>query len=243
MRPYRLKHFLTFVGVVALVLPTLTGCSFAAGHGTSQTPVAMPVTVFAGWGAGEKTDFLTILKYCHQHYHTKATYEQATGSNYLAQLSTRVQGGNAPDIAALSTPGTIAPYVAGGALHPLTFLDQATLKSRYAPFWLNLGTVDGKLYAIFMKADVKSLIWYSPKKFGQGHYQIPKTWSDLIALSRKMVRDGKHPWAFGAADGWVISIARELPRTRTGGGHGVIECCLVAGRLLRAAKDARVVRA
>src|SRR5919201_1243837 len=135
MRPYRLKHFLTFVGVVALVLPTLAGCGFSAGQGTR----------------------------------------------------------------------TIAPYVAGGALHPLTFLDKATLKSRYAPFWLNLGTVNGKLYAIFMKADVKSLVWYSPKKFRQGHYEIPKTWSDLIALSRKMVKDGKHPWAFGAADGWTLT--------------------------------------
>jgi alpha-glucoside transport system substrate-binding protein len=58
-----------------------------------------------------------------------------------------------------------------------------------------------------MKSDVKSLVWYSPKKFQQGHYQIPKTWSQLIALSQKMVKDGKHPWAFGIGQGagWTLT--------------------------------------
>jgi ABC-type glycerol-3-phosphate transport system substrate-binding protein len=97
--------------------------------------------------------------------------------------------------------------VAGGALQPLTFLTMEKLKSRYSPFWLNLGTINGKLYAIYMKSDVKSLVWYSPKKFQQGHYQIPKTWSQLIALSQKMVKDGKHPWAFGIGQGagWTLT--------------------------------------
>jgi alpha-glucoside transport system substrate-binding protein len=204
MLRFRLKRFPAFVAASALVAMVLVGGSFTSTQAAGRS-AAMPVTVFSGWAADEKTDFLAILRYCDAHYHTKATYQQATGSNYLAQLSTRVQGGNAPDIAALSTPGTIAPYVAGGALHPLTFLNTRTLKSRYSPFWRNLGTVNGKLYAIFMKSDVKSLVWYSPKKLQQGHYEIPKTWSQLIALSQKMVKDGKHPWAFGVADAWTLT--------------------------------------
>jgi ABC-type glycerol-3-phosphate transport system substrate-binding protein len=205
MLRYRLKRFPAFVAASALVAMVLVGGSFTSTQAAGRSAAPMTATVFASWGAGEKTDFLAILSYCDTHYHLKATYEQSTGSNYLAELSTKVQGGTAPDIAALSTPSTIEPFVAGNSLQPLTFLNQAALKSRYAPFWRNLGTINGKLYAIYMKADVKSLIWYSPKKFQQGHYQVPKTWSQLIALSQRMVKDGKQPWAFGAQDGWTLT--------------------------------------
>ena len=201
---YRLRRFPAFVAASTLVVLVLIGGSLSSTQAAGRAAAPMAVTIFSGWAAGEKTDFLAILSYCDAHYHTKATYQQASG-DLTAELATRVQGGNAPDIAALSTPGTIAPYVAGGALQPLTFLNMGTLKRRYSPFWLNLGTVNGKLYAIYMKADVKSLVWYSPKKLQQGHYQIPKTWSQLIALSQKMVKDGKHPWAFGAQDGWTLT--------------------------------------
>ena len=99
----------------------------------------------------------------------------------------------------LSTPSSIAQYVAGGSLQPLTFLNNSKFTKQYSTFWRKLGTVNGKLYAIYMKADVKSLVWYSPKKFEAGHYAIPKTWSQLIALSKAMIKDGKQPWAFGAS--------------------------------------------
>jgi ABC-type glycerol-3-phosphate transport system substrate-binding protein len=79
------------------------------------------------------------------------------------------------------------------------------IKKQYPPFWLNEGTVNGKLYAVYLKADVKSLVWYAPGKFRAGHYSIPKTWSQLIQLSEKMIKAGKHPWAFGAQDGWTLT--------------------------------------
>src|SRR2546423_2761027 len=204
MLRYRLKRFPAFVAASALVVLVLIGGSFTSTQAAGRSAAAMPVTIFGQWASGEKTDFLAIVKYCDTHYHTKTTYQQSAG-NLVSELATRVQGGTAPDLATLSTPSSIAQYVAGGALQPLTFLSMEKLKSHYSPFWRNLGTINGKLYAIYMKADVKSLVWYSPKKLQQGHYQIPKTWSQLIALSQKMVKDGKHPWAFGVQDGWTLT--------------------------------------
>ncbi len=206
MSHHHLKRSLATLGVsTLLLLPALAGRSFAATPGSGRAAVAsMPVTAFAGWAGAEKADFLAIASYCDANYHTKITYQQSS-SDYNTELATRVQGGNAPDVGFLSVPATIKPYVAGGSLQPLTFLNTAKLQSQYSPFWINLGTVSGKLYAIYMKADVKSLVWYSPKKFQQGHYAIPATWNDLIALSQKMVAQGKHPWAFGASSGWTLT--------------------------------------
>jgi alpha-glucoside transport system substrate-binding protein len=183
-----------------LLLPALAGRTSAA----SRTAAPMPVTILGQWAGTEKTDFQAILTYCDKTYNTKATYQQSSG-DLVAELSTRVQGGNAPDLATLSTPSTIEPYVVGGALKPLTFLNMDKLKTQYAPFWINLGTIQGKLYAIYMKADVKSLVWYNPKKFAVGKYTKPKTWNQLVALSQKMLKDGKHPWAFGAGSGWTLT--------------------------------------
>ena len=197
MPSHYLKRSLVTMSVSTLSLSALV-CSGVAPMSSITHAATMggPVTAFASWGSSEKTDFQAILKYCDANYHTKTTYVQS-GPNYAAELATKVQGNNAPDVGFLSTPSSIGPYVTGGALKPLTFLDQNKLKANYAPFWRNLGTFNSKLYAVYMKADVKSLVWYAPKKFAAGHYTIPKTYDQLVALSDQMVKDGKHPWAFG----------------------------------------------
>jgi alpha-glucoside transport system substrate-binding protein len=204
VRNSRSVRFLAILAAVALLVPALAQHAVAS----TQHKSLGTASIFGSWASAEKTDFLAILSYCDSHYNIKANYEQASG-DLATELSTRVQGGNPPDLATLSTPSSIAQYVAGNSLTPLDFLNNGTFQSQYAPFWRNLGTINGKLYAIYMKADVKSLIWYSPKKFKAGHYKIPKTWNQLLALSAKMVKSGKHPWAFGVggspASPWTLT--------------------------------------
>ena len=208
MTRFASKRFLAILGVCVLLLPFLANRAYALGT-QSHAKAALPVSFLGGWGAGEKTDFQAILSYCDKHYNTKATYEQAPGGGVDTALTTRVQGGNAPDLAALSAPAEIGPYVAGGSLVPITWLNKSKFNKQYSSFWRNLGTFSGKLYAIYMKADVKSLVWYSPKKFAAGNYTVPKTYSALVALSKKMIGSGKQPWAFGVGGSpsspWTIT--------------------------------------
>lgn len=204
----------TTAGTAATGQPTS-----GAGQGAVGGPAegeGGPVTAFSGWGGEEKTAFEAVLKWCDQNYKTQAKYQQASG-DFLSELSTRVQGGNPPDVAFVSTPSTVAQYAQGGSLKALDFLDQGELQQNYAPFWLQAGTVDDKLYALYMKADNKSLVWYSPKKFKQGGYQIPKTYDELVQLSERMVKDGRTPWAFGVQDGWTLTDFFENVYLRTAG--------------------------
>ncbi|MDB5076866.1 MAG: sugar transporter substrate-binding protein [Chloroflexi bacterium] len=194
---------LAVLGVTSLAVAG-SASPLYAGSGSAAT-MGGPVTAFASWGSSEKTDFMAILKYCDANYHTKSTYQQSSG-DYNTELNTRIRGGNPPDVGFISTPSTLAQYVAGNAIQPLTFLNQKQLATDYSSFWLNASKVNGKIYALYMKADNKSLVWYSPKKLTAGHYQVPKTWNDLVALSQKMVKDGKQPWAFGTNNsGWTIT--------------------------------------
>ena len=199
----RHRYLRRFAGAVIVAGLVMTG-SAAVAHQAVHAAAQLPVTILGQWGSAEKTDFQAILSYCAANYHTKTTYIQS-GTNLNAQLATMVQGGNPPDIATLSTPSVIGQYVAGGALQPLMFLNTSKLKSQYSDFWIKLGTLKGKIYSIYMKADVKSLVWYVPAKFKAGHYEIPKTWNQLIALTQKMVKDGMQPWAIGVDAGWPLT--------------------------------------
>ena len=132
-----------------------------------------------------------------------------TGTRDLpAVLTTRVEAGNPPDVSALPNPGQMIEFAKDGKLIDLsTFMDMNVLKSDYSPTWLDLGSYKGKFHGVFISADLKSLVWYNPKAFNAAGYMVPTTWEEMIALSNKIVADGKTPWAIGlesgAASGWA----------------------------------------
>ena len=81
--------------------------------------------------------------------------------------------------------------------------------SNYADFWIDLGAVNGEWLAVPVKADIKSIIWYSPAQFEAFGYEVPTTFEDLDALVEQMVADGNVPWSMGMesgpATGWTGS--------------------------------------
>jgi alpha-glucoside transport system substrate-binding protein len=163
------------------------------------------VSVLATWGGSEQDSFMAMVKPFEDATGVKVEY---TGTRDLnAVLTTRVQGGNPPDLAGLPGPGQMAQYAQDGKLIDLgQFLDMSTFNNQYAQTWANLGTVDGKLVGIFIKASVKGLMWYDPKVWDANGYQVPQTWDDMMTLSQKIADNGDTPWCValesGAASGW-----------------------------------------
>ena len=73
--------------------------------------------------------------------------------------------------------------------------------------WKSYGTVNGTFYAAPMSANMKSLVWYSPKAFTAAGYTVPTTWDDLMTLVDTIAASGKaKPWCggigSGTATGW-----------------------------------------
>ena len=134
----------------------------------------------------------------------KISYE---GSNdFESQLPVRVSGGNAPDFAIVPQPGLLAQMVKSGkVVKPPA--ETVANEDKWSPVWKTYGSVNGTFYAAPMSANMKSLVWYSPKAFTAAGYEVPKTWADLMALSDKIAKAGTaKPWCggigSGTATGW-----------------------------------------
>lgn len=163
------------------------------------------VTVLGVWGGAERDAFLRMVKPFEVATGIKVEY---TGTRDLpAVLTTRVAAGNPPDVSALPNPGQLQEFARINEVVNLEkFMDMDRLQNEYARTWIDLGSYKDNLYAIFISADLKSLIWYNTKAFANAGYQIPGSWKELIALSDKIVAQGRTPWSIGlesgAASGW-----------------------------------------
>ena len=127
---------------------------------------------------------------------------------FTTVLPIRVAGGDVPDLAIFPQPGLMADLAQEGALTPLDeVVDLATLTAAFGPDWVELGSVAGQAYGVWMRSDPKSLVWYSPDAFGAAGYTVPTSWDGLMELTEQIAAAGKTPWCIGMesgeATGWV----------------------------------------
>jgi len=157
------------------------------------------VTMLYQWSGVEEEKLTQILSPWTTACGVTVTPE---ASRDQALLDTRIQAGTPPDIAFWQVT-QLTQYK--DKLVPMDTL--GAKDANYAGYWKTIGSVDGKWLGLPVKADVKTLIWYSPKQFEAAGYTIPTTWEELDTLVEKMVADGKVPWSLGMesgdATGWT----------------------------------------
>lgn len=151
-------------------------------------------------------------------------YEDATGVKAIydhndvpvAATIDMTLSGNAPDIVLIPQPGAFAELESVLGLVDLsTYVDRAGLVDDFGEYAIAQATIgdDGtrtslsdQVLGFPMKADVKALVWYPRKAFASAGYSVPETWDELIALSDRIVADGRTPWCIGwfggEATGW-----------------------------------------
>ncbi|MCI0581895.1 MAG: extracellular solute-binding protein [Chloroflexi bacterium] len=166
------------------------------------------VDVLAQWIDAEGQAFDDSLDAFRDATGINVVYSGIT--NYETVLSARVDGGLAPDIAQIAQAGTMRTYAEDGVLVALDdVLDIDQVKEDYSQGFIDAGSFDGKVYGLFYKQDLKSIVWYPVQAFADKGYEIPATWDELIELSDKIVADGSNPWCttieHGDASGWVAT--------------------------------------
>ncbi len=177
----------------------------AVACGTSSSTNAGSIKILAAWSGQEQASFFAVLKPWEDKTGIKVNYEYSRDLDAL--LTTRVGAGNPPDLAAAPSPTTLTNFAKQGKVIALDDkIDVASLKSNYSQSWIDLGTINGKLYETFSWVAVKGLIWYDPKNFQAKGYNIPNSWDSLINLQQTIKSGGTTPWCIalesGAASGW-----------------------------------------
>ncbi|MBV9447031.1 MAG: carbohydrate ABC transporter substrate-binding protein [Streptosporangiaceae bacterium] len=199
--------------LLALMLVAVSAAVFAAG-GCASPPAADTVTVLGSWTGAEQDGFMAMVSGFEQKYGIKVRYTGTRGAD--AVLATDVKDGNPPDLAVLATPGELDQYARDGALLPIDAALRSTgLTSEYGPGWRKLMQAPGHdgathYFAIFVKAALKSVIWYDPKTLPAPDARLltspDLTWAQLTGLTARLVGPGKSPWCMGLEDssssGW-----------------------------------------
>jgi alpha-glucoside transport system substrate-binding protein len=220
----RWKRVSTAVAVGVALATVASGCSSSGG--SSGKPKGAPTLTgdcaqfqqYAGYSGKTVTIFGSILSPESNSLESSwSQFEKCTGikiaytgsNTFESDLPVKVSGGNAPGLALIPQPGLLQQMVKAGAVKKPP---AQTVKNEaaWSDVWKNYGSVDGTFYAAPMSANMKTMVWYSPKFFSAHGYQVPTTWSDLMSLSAKMATDmassGGKPWCggigSGTASGW-----------------------------------------
>jgi alpha-glucoside transport system substrate-binding protein len=175
-----------------------TGGSAAAG-GT--------INVTSLWGGSEQEAFQKVLDGFQAATGITAKYESIR-TDYATVLQTRISGGNPPDVSILPGIGFLRHFAKDGSIKKISDLgiDAAGLEANYAPGLLDVGKVGTDLYAIPVKYNSKSTLWYRPDTFKTANVTAPKTWDEFKTALQTLKGKGEAPLGLGTGpDTWTLT--------------------------------------
>lgn len=182
----------------------LASCSGNAeqidGSGDGST-----VRVFGNYRGQQAEDFRLVLDEFTARTGIRTSYVGT--ADFPTRLRERVRDGDPPDVAIFPQPAVLAELARQGFVKPLSPDTASRVRDNYSEDLLPVMMVDDRLYGVWFRASVKSLVWYRPDQFEAFGYSVPQTWEELIRLSSQMATDGRTPWCLGmesfGATGWV----------------------------------------
>jgi alpha-glucoside transport system substrate-binding protein len=209
---------------VAAVGLLLSACSSSSGGGggsgatnaNASKPECKPYSAYQGHDGTKVTMYASIISPESDSLQKSwSEFEKCTGitisyegaNDFESQLPVRVQGGNAPDLAIIPQPGLVQRMVQTGKAKEAPKAVADNVDKYWNKAWKTYATVNGKFYGAPMSANMKSLVWYSPKMFKDAGLTPPTTWEDLMSMSDKIAAMNKgKPWCggigSGTATGW-----------------------------------------
>jgi alpha-glucoside transport system substrate-binding protein len=195
------------VAILAFVaLLVVTACSSGGGNAPGSAAAGSTITVMSLWGGAEETNFKKVLDAFKTKTGVTANYESIR-TDYATTLQTRISGGNPPDVAIIPGIGFLRQFARQGSLKKVADLgvDVNALKSNYPPGILEIGQVDGTQYAIMVKFNSKSTVWYRPDKFKTAGVSAPTDFAGFTKVLADLKAKGTTPLALGAADSWTLT--------------------------------------
>jgi alpha-glucoside transport system substrate-binding protein len=206
MRAPLRRRFTAPIALLAITGLALVGCTTTANNSSSSgSTKGKTVTIYGPDTGSEATQLAASW----------AGYEKSSGitinytgdQDFTANIATKIQGNSLPDIGMFPQPGLLSAAIATGKVMPVSSATESSVKKNFSTDWQSYVTSKGKMYATPLDANVKGYVWYSPAQFKQWGVTVPKTYADLISLTKTIEqKTGKAPWCAGfnsgTSSGW-----------------------------------------
>ncbi len=198
----RSRSAVAWVGRICAALGVAILVAGCVDAGAAPAPTGGTVTVLGSWEGPEEAAFMEMVKPFEVRTGIRVVYTSTR--DLQGQLERGIAAGDPPDVAGLPGPGFMTQLARSGGLKDLTgVIDVAGYKADTIPSFVSLGTIDGKLVGVFIKATVKGLLWYDRSVWTLG---TPRTWDELVQVARVKATGVTRPWCVGlesgAASGW-----------------------------------------
>jgi alpha-glucoside transport system substrate-binding protein len=205
----------------ATVAATAPASAAATAAPATAEPTAAPTAgevgvlkVMSDWTGTDQVKFEAVIKAFTEK--TKINVQLEGSTDFLTVLRTRVAAGDLPMVAIVPRPGVFADFAKQGLIKPLDEIGVTGFADAYQPAWVDLGSVDGKPYAITVKANSKSMIWNRPKDLAAAG-GAPATLDAFKALLDKGAVAGRKPLVISGKDSWTMGDWFENIYLRTAG--------------------------
>jgi alpha-glucoside transport system substrate-binding protein len=204
----RSNRTLAIIALAALLVATACsqpGTSSPSGSASSSSAAGSTITVMSLWGGSEQESFQKVLDAFKAKTGVTANFDSQR-TNYSTVLQTRISGGNPPDVAIIPGIGFLRQFARQGSLKKVSdIIDVNAIKGNYPPGILEIGQVDGTQYAIMVKFNSKSTMWFRPDKFKTLDVKPPTDFAGFTKLLGDIKAKGTAPMGLGAADSWTLT--------------------------------------
>ena len=204
------------IGVLALAAAGCGGSDDDGGSAKGNKDVSGSISIMAIWAGEEQKSFQAVIDGFNEQYPNVDVKYTSGGDNLAPLLSTAIEGGNPPDLAAIGQPGLMADFAKKGAIKSIDDL-RDKIVGAFGEAVADAGSVDGTQYAVMFKGSNKSTIWYNVASFEEAGVEPPETWDALNEVRDTLLAAGITPYSVGVDVGWPMTDLFENIYIRTAG--------------------------
>ncbi len=158
-----------------------------------------PVTIsFASWVGSSETLQALRDQFHELHPNITVEFEDVPAEEFTDRLTTRIAGGNPPDVAFMDQ-AYVVDFASRNAfleLGPYAEKSAAVVVDDYVPAFLNAAMYEGKLYGIPYDGETTGLFYRTDLFEAAGITEAPTTWEDFEAAAKALTNADERTYGF-----------------------------------------------
>ncbi|WP_240414784.1 extracellular solute-binding protein [Paenibacillus periandrae] len=163
-----------------------------------------------------------VNDYMQIHPNITIEFDRLNTEQQKNKLKAQAASGEVADITMVNPGAQMKPFVDSGVFAPLEDILEDELKATFQGGVLNYYTFDGKVYALPYNLNIAG-IFYNKEIFAKAGLSFPKTFEELIEVTKQLRAKGVTPIAIGAKDRWTTSFLFMNILQRLNGGPGFLQ--------------------